>query len=186
MKKLVLTCLLAAGTLACGSVAATAAANFNSTADQTLGIGAAVSFENTQFVHKVILESNKQTIQFYKHGFYSVSYSVTGSLATPGVGAWSVGLYHNGNLVNVSGAIASNAGDVLTTGATVMLHANKWDILELKSTTTANILLSGAVAGNDDSSVRNLSANITLVKIEEESIDEDKLPEPLCLPVTGN
>lgn len=167
MKKLLLSCLLLVGSLTSGTVAATAAANFNSTYNQTLGLGAAVTFEHTQFFHKLILLDNNQTIQFLKHGFYSISYTVTGGLATPEAGAWSVGLYLNGNLVNVSGASADGAGDILTTGATVIVHANKFDVLELKSTTTASILLNADTTGNTDKSIHNLSANITLVKIIE-------------------
>ena len=176
MKKLLLSCLLFVGTLSCANVSATAAANYFSTCDQNLGIGAAVTFDGTRFEHKIILEGNSQTIQFCHSGWYSVSYTATGSVCVAPTGdtakatqdeyAWSVGLFLNGCLVDASG---SDVEGVVEVGDTIILHACKFDVLELKSTTCENICLSSCVSGNVD--VRNTSANITIVKIESSKLD---------------
>jgi hypothetical protein len=176
-----LTCLLVVGTLTCGSIAATAAGSYYSKADQTLCFGDAVTFEGENYYHKLHVGPDGKSIVIQKDGCYTVNYSVTGSLATA-PGSWSVGLYLNDSFTDVPVDIAGNSGltgNVTTTSSSVILHLLRGNILTVKNTTTADILLSGSVSGNVD--LRNSSATISLVKVELADIP---LPiEPVIEPI---
>jgi hypothetical protein len=162
MKK-ILTSFLVIAAFNCAAVSATAAANFFSQNDQTLAFNSPVSFEYTNFNHRITLSGNSQTIEFEHRGFYSINYSVVGSLPE-GAGPWSVGLYHNGNLVSVAGS-AGLAGNFLHAGSSIIICVFKGDTLELRAIASAGVKLSGSVSGNEN--LRSTSANISIIKFRE-------------------
>lgn len=172
MKKLLLgifTFLMAA---TCGSAYAHEAyANFFSISSQPLNAGDAATFDLNNSVRDIDISVDRKTVTFEHGGHYAISFVATGGLSTSGTqfpGPWSVGLLHNGILVNGSVAAADSGTEAsdnlitLTTTGEIIIRCNAGDTLQLINTTSNPIQLEGTVSGGAN---QNTSVSISIVQI---------------------
>lgn len=171
MKKFLFSLMFSLAAFSSSYAACPACANFFSISSQPVVAGAAARFDLQNINRHISLSNDGLTATVEHSGTYAVAVIATGSLATLAgqtVGPWSVGLYHNGNLVPGSVAAAHSGSDgadnlmTLTTTSNVIINALKGDVFQVRNTTSSQIELIGTVSGG---AVQNTSISINIHQI---------------------
>lgn len=150
-------------------------ANYFSISTQPLLTNQPVRFDDTNSNSSITLSADGHTVTLQKTGQYFITFTATGSLAgnSGGVpqqpGPWSVGLYRNNGLIVGSVAAAHSGTDAednletLTTVGQVTINGSAGDTLQIRSTTTNDIVLEGTVSGGV---VQNTSVSINIIQVQ--------------------